>query len=83
MRYLDPKWVCTGFKESLPQKREEELIQALSQLLVCLKQHPDSNLEKILTQQNWITLTIEAEGLEDNTKTKHTVQFVYDTSLLE
>ena len=68
---------------SRPPKNEEELKQALLQLLACLKQHPDSPLAQVLDKKNWITLTIEAEGLEDSTRIKHIVQFVYGTNQQE
>jgi len=60
-----------------PQRNVEELTLALSRLLLYQKKWGAyAFLETVLSGPTLITLSIVAEGLEDNTKIKHTAQFV-------
>jgi hypothetical protein len=70
----------TGFRESHLRKNEDELTLALLRLLVFQKKWKSAELvERVLRGPTLFTLSIEAEGLEDNIKTRHTAQFVSST----
>ncbi len=67
----------TDFSVFRPRRNEDELTLALLQLLSSQKKWQAEVLEKLVCQgPTLFTLTIEAEALEGNIKTKHTVQFV-------
>lgn len=70
----------TDSNVSLRQRDVDELTLALLQLLRLQKRWGIEELiDRVLREKTLFTLSIEATGLEDNIKTKHTVQFVSDT----
>ena len=74
----------TDFRESRPLRNEAVLTLALLRLLLSRNGFlAEETVRSVLKQPTLLTLSIVAEGLEDSTKTKHTVQFVSNIHRLE
>ena len=76
----------TDFSEFLPQREADEFTLQLLQLLysqIPVTEEAAELMNFVLGKETSISLSIEATDLEDNTKIKHTAQFVSNINLLE